>query len=80
MNAGLRMAGLGAMLVVVGAAPAHASIAKKYAGQADAAGTLAASIRQGGSGKWGPGPMPPQPALSDAEVTTLAAWVAAQAK
>jgi cytochrome c len=60
--------------------PSYQDVAKKYAGQKDAAATLAASIRQGGTGKWGPVPMPAQPALSDADVNTLAAWVLGGAK
>ena len=60
--------------------PAYADVAKKYAGQKDAAKTLAASIKAGGSGKWGPVPMPPQAALSDADLNTLATWILAGAK
>jgi len=60
--------------------PAYADVAKKYAGQKDAEATLAASIKAGGSGKWGPVPMPPQPQLSDADLKTLAAWVLGGAK
>ena len=60
--------------------PAFQEIAKKYAGQTDAVDKLAESIRKGGAGKWGPVPMPAQPALSDADVKTLAAWVLAGAK
>lgn len=60
--------------------PAYQEVAKKYAGQKDAATTLAESIRKGGSGKWGPVPMPAQPALSDADVKTLANWVLSGAK
>ena len=60
--------------------PSYQDVAKKYAGQKDAAATLAASIRQGGTGKWGPVPMPAQPALSDADLNTLAAWVLGGAK
>ncbi len=60
--------------------PSYADVAKKYAGQKDAAATLAASIRQGGSGKWGPAPMPAQPALSEADANTLATWVLGGAK
>jgi cytochrome c len=60
--------------------PAYQEIAKKYAGQADAPAKLADSIRKGGSGKWGPVPMPAQPALSEADAKTLAAWVLAGAK
>ena len=56
--------------------PAYQEIAKKYAGQKD----LAKSIKAGGSGKWGPVPMPAQAALSDADATTLATWILAGAK
>ena len=54
--------------------PAYQDVAKKYAGQKDAVAALSESIRKGGSGKWGPVPMPAQPALSDADVKTLASW------
>jgi cytochrome c len=60
--------------------PAYKDVAKKYAGQADAEATLAKSIKAGGSGKWGPIPMPAQAQLSDADAKTLAAWVLAGAK
>ena len=60
--------------------PAYQEIAKKYAGQKDAAANLAKSIKAGGSGKWGPVPMPAQAALSDADATTLATWILAGAK
>ena len=60
--------------------PAYADVAKKYAGQKDATAALAASIKAGGAGKWGPVPMPPQPNLSDADLATLAAWIAGGAK
>jgi cytochrome c len=60
--------------------PAYQDIAKKYAGQKDAAANLAKSIQAGGSGKWGPVPMPPQAALSDADASILAIWILAGAK
>ena len=60
--------------------PAYADVAKKYTGQKDAAKALAASIKAGGSGKWGPVPMPAQAALSEADAKALAAWVLAGAK
>ena len=47
--------------------PAYQDVAKKYAGQKDAAATLAKNIKAGGSGKWGPVPMPMQSTLSDAD-------------
>jgi cytochrome c len=60
--------------------PAFLDIAKKYAGQKDAEATLIASIKKGGSGKWGPVPMPEQAALTDADAKALAAWILAGAK
>ena len=55
--------------------PAFADVAKKHAGKAD---YLAGKIKSGGSGVWGPIPMPPQP-LSDADAKTIAAWLASGA-
>lgn len=60
--------------------PAYQDVAKKYAGQKDASAQLTESIRKGGSGKWGPVPMPAQPNLSEADSKTLADWVLAGAK
>jgi cytochrome c len=60
--------------------PSFQEVAKKYHGQKGAEDTLAASIKRGGAGKWGPVPMPPQSALSDADARTLAAWVLAGAQ
>ena len=60
--------------------PAYQDVAKKYAGQKDAEVALAKSIKAGGSGKYGPIPMPAQTALSDADAATLAKWVLAGAK
>jgi cytochrome c len=60
--------------------PAFQEIAKKYAGQKDAEAMLIKSIKAGGSGKWGPIPMPAQAALSDADAKSLATWVLAGAK
>ncbi len=60
--------------------PSYQDVAKKYAGQADAAATVAKNIKAGGSGKWGPVPMPPQAQLSDADTKALATWVLGGAK
>lgn len=60
--------------------PAYAEVAKKYAGQKDAAKALAASIKAGGAGKWGPVPMPPQAQLSEADLAALAGWILGGAK
>jgi cytochrome c len=60
--------------------PAYQDVAKKYAGQKEAEATLIANIKKGGSGKWGPIPMPAQTTLTDAEAKTLASWILAGAK
>ena len=58
--------------------PAYKDVAAKYAGQKDAVDKLAAKIIKGGSGVWGPVPMPPNTQVSPAEAKTLATWVMAQ--
>ncbi len=60
--------------------PSYQEVAKRYAGQKDAEAALIKSIKAGGAGKWGPVPMPAQPALSEADAKTLAAWILAGAK
>jgi cytochrome c len=60
--------------------PSYQDVAKKYGGQKDAEAALAKSIKAGGSGKWGPVPMPAQAALSEADAKALATWVLAGAK
>jgi cytochrome c len=60
--------------------PAYQDVARKYAGQKDAEDALVKSIKGGGSGKWGPVPMPAQAALSDADARKLAAWILHGAK
>ena len=58
--------------------PAYKDVAAKYAGQKDAAATLATKIQKGGVGVWGQVPMPPNPQVSEAEAKTLAEWVLSQ--
>ena len=55
--------------------PSFQEIGKKHAGKVD---YLAGKIKSGGSGVWGPIPMPAQ-ALSDADAKMLAVWLAAGA-
>lgn len=57
--------------------PSYKDVAKKYAGNAGAAATLEAKVKKGGSGTWGTVPMPPNPAVSDAEIKKLVAWILA---
>ncbi len=55
--------------------PAFATIAEKYAGDKDAAATLAQSIQNGSKGKYGRIPMPPHASLGQADLKLLSAWV-----
>lgn len=57
--------------------PSFKDIAKKYAGNAGAAATLETKVKKGGSGAWGTVPMPPNPAVSDADIKKLVAWILA---
>ena len=47
--------------------PSYKDVAKKYAGQKDAADKLAAKVIKGGSGVWGPVPMPANAQVNDAD-------------
>ena len=58
--------------------PSSKEVAIKYSGQAAATDKLAIKIIKGGSGVWGPVPMPANPQVSDAEAKKLAAWVLMQ--
>lgn len=55
--------------------PSYKDVAAKYAGQKDAADKLAAKVIKGGSGVWGPVPMPANPQVSPDEAKKLAAWI-----
>lgn len=55
--------------------PAFKDVAAKYAGNKDAPNFLAQKILKGGSGVWGPVPMPANTQVSDAEARKLATWV-----
>ena len=58
--------------------PAYKDVAAKYAGQKDAVDKLSAKILKGGSGVWGPVPMPANTQVNAAEAKKLAAWVLSQ--
>ena len=55
--------------------PSYKDVAAKYAGQKDAVDKLAVKIVKGGSGVWGPVPMPANAQVNEAEAKKLAAWV-----
>lgn len=60
--------------------PAWQAVADKYKGDAGAADALSAKIAKGGSGVWGPVPMPAQPKLSDADRHELVEFILGLAK
>jgi cytochrome c len=54
--------------------PAYQDVAKKYKGQ-NVAAKLEEKVKKGGSGVWGPIPMPPNAAVPDADIKKLVDWV-----
>lgn len=60
--------------------PSWADIAKKYKGDAKAPSALALKVKNGGSGVWGPVPMPGNPNMKDNEVAAVVQWVLDGAK
>ena len=60
--------------------PSYKDIATKYAGQADAVDKLAGKVVKGGSGAWGPVPMPANAQINDADAKKLVAWILAGSK
>ena len=55
--------------------PAFKDVAAKYKSDKAAVDKLAIKIVKGGSGVWGPVPMPANPQVNEAEAKKLAAWV-----
>ncbi|MBA4176466.1 MAG: cytochrome C [Leptothrix sp. (in: Bacteria)] len=60
--------------------PSYKEIAAKNKGKADAVATLTAKARAGGSGVYGPIPMPPNPMakIGDAELKAAVEWILKQ--
>ena len=56
--------------------PAYKEVAKKYKGDAGAAAKLAEKVVKGGSGVWGPIPMPPNK-VTDDEAKKMVAYILA---
>lgn len=54
--------------------PAYREIAKKYKGQ-NVAAKLQEKVKKGGQGAWGNVPMPPNPAVPDADIKKLVDWI-----
>jgi len=57
--------------------PSYKDVAAKYKGQ-NAAAKLEDKVKKGGQGTWGSVPMPPNPAVPDADIKKLVAWVLAR--
>ncbi|MES9944594.1 MAG: c-type cytochrome [Candidatus Thiodiazotropha sp.] len=55
--------------------PAYKEVAAKYKGQEDAVEMLSAKVKAGGSGVWGPVPMPPNAHVSDEDIKVIVEWV-----
>lgn len=55
--------------------PSYKDVAAKYASDKGAVDKLAAKILKGGSGVWGPVPMPANAQVNEAEAKKLAAWI-----
>lgn len=56
--------------------PSLQEIAAKYKGDASAEAALIEKVKKGGSGTWGPVPMPPNsPRVSDADIGALVKWI-----
>jgi cytochrome c len=58
--------------------PSYKDVAKKYAGQKDAQSVLVAKVKKGGVGAWGQVPMPPNAAVSDADLNAMVKWILSQ--
>ena len=58
--------------------PSFREVAAKYAGDGNAAASLARKVREGGAGAWGNVPMPPHPQVSEADLDQMVAWILQQ--
>jgi cytochrome c len=58
--------------------PSYKDVAAKYKGDKTAEAKLVAKVKAGGSGVWGPMPMPANsPQVKDADIKTIVQWVLA---
>jgi cytochrome c len=56
--------------------PSYKDVAAKYKGDKTAEAKLIAKVKAGGSGVWGPIPMPANsPQVKDADIKTIVQWV-----
>ncbi|WP_137719033.1 c-type cytochrome [Methylobacillus flagellatus] len=56
--------------------PAYKDVAAKYKGDKTAEAKMIEKVKKGGSGVWGPIPMPPNsPQVKDADIKTIVQWI-----
>lgn len=56
--------------------PSYKDVAAKYKGDKTAEAKLIAKVKTGGSGTWGPIPMPPNsPQVKDEDIKTIVQWI-----
>jgi len=56
--------------------PAFKDVAAKYKGKKSAEGKLIAKVKKGGSGVWGPIPMPANsPQVKDKDIKSIVQWI-----
>ena len=55
--------------------PAYKDVAEKYRSDPTAAAKPQEKVKKGGSGVWGPVPMPPNTAVSDADIKSDVAYI-----
>jgi len=58
--------------------PSYKEVAAKYTGQQDAVEKLSVKVIKGGSGVWGPIPMPANAQVTPDEAKKLVAWIMTQ--
>ena len=58
--------------------PSYKDVAAKYAAQKDAVDKLSVKVIKGGSGVWGPIPMPANAQVTPDEAKKLVAWIMTQ--
>jgi cytochrome c len=60
--------------------PAYKDVAAKYKGDSGAVAKLSEKVKKGGSGVWGPIPMPPNTQVSDADIRKMVELILALKK
>lgn len=58
--------------------PSYKDVAAKYAGQSDAVDKLTVKVMKGGSGVWGPVPMPANAQVNADDAKKLVVWILGQ--